>query len=355
MFKSVIMKSNFVLISYVVLTLTFTGCGDKIETREAEPIKVKVTTISGENSQQRYRAIGYSGIINPSKSITLSFQVSGTVERVPVAMGSFVIKGTLLAEIDETTYRNQYQAQAAQAELAKENYLRTKEVFEKGSIAEIKMIEARSNYQQAKSSADATYQNIKHTKIFAPVSGYIGEKMLEAGDLASPGKPVLKLLQIDVVKASVPIPDEEINNYKKGDPARVTIEALDDEEFMGVVDEVSIQTAQDNPTYTAKINIDNPDRRIKPGMSCSIVLNNERKESTMTFIVPVEAVYADEKGNQFVYLADNEANNAYRQQIKTGKLYNNGIAVTEGLKDGDLLITSGYHKLTDKTPIQIIK
>ena len=68
------------------------------------------------------------------------------------------------------------------------------------------MIEARSNYNQANAAANATFQNVKHSKLYAPFSGYIGAKIMEPGDLASPGRPVFQLLDINNVKAAIPIP-----------------------------------------------------------------------------------------------------------------------------------------------------
>lgn len=342
-------------IAFLVISLFVTSCGKEKQTRVFEPIEVEVATVGSKNGQNISDRIGYTGTIAANKKVNLSFQVPGTLEKIPVSMGSFVSKGTLVAEIDETTYRSQYEAQMAQVNLAKENYERISKVFEKGSIAEIKMIEAKSKYQQAQAAAKATYQNIAHTKLHAPISGYVGQKMMEAGDVANPGRPVVQLLDIDVVKAEVPIPDEEINAYQSGDTAIVKIDALGDQEFTGVIDEVAIQSARGNPVYTARVNISNKDRKIKPGMACTIYLPEQDKKPAVAkqIIVPVESVHATQGGHSFVFIAEN--NKAIKRDVQTGKLYDNGIAITSGLKNGEKLVTSGYHKLTDNTPVTIVE
>lgn len=345
------------LLIIAVAFISITSCKKEAKTKPVIPTEVKVITV-GKTEDQLFQNIGYSGVITANKTINLTFQVSGTVERIPVQMGEYIKKGALIAAIDGTTYKSQYQAQYAQVELAKENYERILTVYEKGSIAEIRMIEARSKYNQAQAAAGATYQNLKHTKIVAPISGYIGDKMMEMGDVANPGQPVVQLLDIATVKVAVPIPDNEINNYQSGNKAVVRIDALDGEEFQGTVDEVSVISSSGNPTYTANVNIDNTDRRIKPGMTCTIVIEgNEDKPETeipLQFVVPIESVYVNEKNQNFIYVVDTLANKAISRAVVTGKLYDNGIAITQGLKKGEKIVVSGYHKLTNNSPVKIL-
>ncbi|MDN3593685.1 efflux RND transporter periplasmic adaptor subunit [Zunongwangia endophytica] len=331
------------------------SCGEEKKTKSIEPISVKTMTIGKNQELQNTQNIGFTGKIIANKKINLSFQIGGTIEYLKVDMGDFVKKGELLAEVDATAYREQYQAKKAQAELAKENYERINEVYLKGSIAEIKMIEARSKYQQAKAAANAVYQNVKHSKLYAPTSGYIGAKIMESGDLASPGRPVYQLLDIEKVKAVIPIPDGEVNQLKTGDSAKVEIDALDNKLVEGEITEISIQSNQQNPVYIAQITIPNPDKNIKPGMSCAAFIDFKENQSNSTsqIVLPVQVVSVTEINEYFVYVA--EDGKAKRKVVTLGKLYKNGIAITKGLKKSDQVITSGYHKLTDNTPIKLSK
>jgi len=337
------------------LTLSVLGCKENTEMREIEPVSVRVTTIGEDGISGQLNSLSYSGTIRADKIVNLTFQVSGTVEQIPVSSGEYVEKGQLIAEIDETTYRNQYNAQNAQLQLAKENYERINEVYRKGSIAEIKMLEARSNYEQARSAAQAVYQNIKHTQIYAPISGHLGEILMEAGDVANPGQPVARIMNIEVVKAVLSVPDAEISNFDTGERAVVTIDALGSEKFEGSLDEISISSSVGSPVHTVTISIENPDGRIRPGMTASISFPNKTREpgAQQQIIIPERSIYVTETGTRFVYLVDLQGNVAVQQQVETGKLMDNGIQVNSGLKKGDLLVTSGYHKLTNNTPVTI--
>ena len=337
----------------MILSLLAISCGEEKKSVPIKPITVKTTKIGNKNETQNHNNVGFTGKIIANKKVNLSFQIGGTIQVLNAEMGDFVQKGALLAQVDATAYKEEYQARKAQADLAKENYERINEVYQKGSIAEIKMIEARSNYNQANAAANATFQNVKHSKLYAPFSGYIGAKIMETGDLASPGRPVFQLLDINKVKAAIPIPDGEVNQLKKGDSAKVKVDALDDHFFFGKVAEISIQSNQQNPVYIAQILIENTKRSIKPGMSCTVFI--DFKENNLSenhdIILPVKVVSVTEDNQYFVFIAEN--GKAKRKLVTTGKLYRNGITITSGLSTSDQVITSGYHKLTDNTPIKI--
>lgn len=358
MFYPKTMKSIINAGGALAVLVCLSGCNNEEKTKSGpDTLAVEVSDLSKVNSETAQQTV-YDGTLQADKVIDLSFQVSGTIVSFPVKAGDYVNKGQLIAQVDETTYRNQYNAQLAQAKLAEENYRRIEEVYRKGSIAEIKMLEAKSNYEQATSATKATYQNIAHTRLYAPESGYIGQKMLEAGGLASPGQPVAQLLDTRSVQVLVAVPENEVNRFPAGTPATIKIDAIGNRLFEGVVSEVGVLAVNTSANYNVKVKISNPDRMLKPGMLSKVNFNTTKTSAVKTdsagVVVPVQAVQVDEKGNQFVYLVAS-GNKAERRQVKTGQLYSNGIAITEGLKGNEQLITSGYQKLADQTPVTINK
>ncbi|TCO25382.1 RND family efflux transporter MFP subunit [Pedobacter psychrotolerans] len=351
-------RINFLIAGASLAMLSgITGCTNKKEHKATQNIiNVQVMQL-GSAAGDYTQSIVYNGTLQANKSIDLSFQVSGTIKSLTVQPGDFVKKGQLVAAIDETTYRSQYQAQAAQAKLAEENYRRTKTVFEKGSIAEIKMLEAKSNFDQATAMAKATYQNIVHTKLFAPESGYVGEKNAEVGAIASPGQPVIKLLDTRSVEVLVSVPENEVNRYQTGEKATVRIEALNNEELEGRISEIGVLSLNNSANYNLKVKLNNPDQKLRPGMLSKVVFDSKSNKSHVgnnEIVVPLQAVQVDEKGNQYVYVASSD-NKAKRKQVKTGQLYSNGLAIKSGLESNERLIISGFQKLIDQSPIAVQK
>jgi RND family efflux transporter MFP subunit len=353
------MKTKLTFAGAMMAAIWISGCSGKKEQKNGpDTLAVNVFNLSAESVSNNDRIV-YDGTLEAEKTIDLSFQVSGTILSFPVLTGDYVKKGQLVGVIDETVYRNQYNAQLAQAKLAEENYTRINDVFKKGSIAEIKMLEAKSNYEQATSTARATYQNITHTHLYAPVSGYIGEKKAEAGAVANPGQPVLQLLDTRSVKVLVAVPESEINHYKAGTPATVKIDALGNQPLQGEVSEVGVLALSGSANYNLKISLANNDMKLRPGMLCKVVFNKNAGAATSSndvkeVIVPVQSVQVDEKGASFLYVM-NAAHKAERKNVTTGQLYSNGIAIQSGLAGNEQVITSGYQKLADQTPVIVNK
>ncbi|OKS86027.1 efflux RND transporter periplasmic adaptor subunit [Mucilaginibacter polytrichastri] len=352
-------KINILLKSSSLLLLSIASCsGNKEQSKNPDTIRVEAIRLNTASTVENNQIV-YNGTLQADKAVDLSFQVSGTINSFPVKTGDYVKKGQLVGTVDETTYRNQYNAQLAQAKLAEENYKRTLAVFEKGSVAEIKMLEAKANYEQASSSARATYQNIAHTRLYAPQSGFIGEKRTEAGAIAAPGQPVAQLLDTHSVDVLVAVPENEINRYKAGSPALVKIDASGSQPLEGRISEVGVLALNNSANYNVKVKLDNAGRELRPGMLCKVTfpvgtVGSAAQKGNNEIVVPLEAVQVDESGHNFVYVVTS-GNKAQRKQVQTGALYNNGMAISSGLTGNEQLITSGFQKLTDQSPVTLIK
>lgn len=333
------------------------SCGNKKnDTIVVRQVNVKVLSLDVKKVSDQ--EISYSGTVKESKTIALAFQISGNITSMNVDKGQQVKKGQLLATVDETTYRNQYNAQLAQQKLAQDNYNRINEVFKKGSIAEVKLVEAKSQRDQAASVAKATYQNIVHTKLFAPTDGYIGEKMAEAGDLAAPGSPIVKLVTLEQVNIVVPVPESEINGIKIGQLASIKIGALNNRMFNGKIDEVSVVSEDASHNYNVKVKVPNQDGQLKPGMVANVYflgLTAKQSKEASVITIPLIALQVDEQNRYFVYLVDKNGQKAVRRQVRQGELMNDVVVITQGLAPEDRVIVSGYQKITSGTPVKIIK
>lgn len=351
------------------LPLTWTGAllvlfnlaacsGKKEQKKTPDTISVTVQNLSEPDSDTGNRIV-YNGILQADQVIDLSFQVSGTINSFPVKSGDFVRKGQIIATVDETTFRNQYNAQLAQARLADENYKRTLAVYQKGSVAEIKMLEAKSNFEQATSAARATYQNIVHTRLYAPQSGYIGDKKTESGATASPGQPVAQLLKTRSIEVMVSVPESEVNRYHQGDEAMVRVDAYGNTPLHGRVSEIGVLAINNSANYNVKVKLANGGQQLRPGMLCKVEFmpaasSHASADTSAQLVVPAQAVQVDEQGHNYVFTASDD-NKAIRKEVTTGSVYDNGIAIKSGLKKEDRLILSGFQKLTNQATVRITR
>jgi RND family efflux transporter MFP subunit len=325
------------------------GCSDGKEdtTLNNAVIDVEVEQIKDIDGSE---TIAYSGTIEESESIPLSFSVVGSVSRVLVSEGDFVKKGQLLAVIHDETYKNAYEMSLAAQKQAEDAYKRLLPMYKNGNLPEIKLVEVETGLQQAKSAASIAKKSLDDCNLYSPVDGVVGRRSIEPGMSAIPNLTSINIVKIGKVFARVPISENEISSIKKGQKANITIAALNNSEFTGTVEEIGVLADPLAHTYKIKIGIVNKNHEIKPGMICNVTLNKFNETSGLS--IPSRAVLVDEQGRNFVYAVNK--NKAMKKYVKTGKLLKNGVEVTSGLNEGEQIVVTGQQKLVNNSSIRIV-
>lgn len=341
--------STFLIFIMAIGFLFFSpGCQSQEPTRVQAPTTVEVQDVKPANYQTQ---ISYSGTIEESVSISLSFPIPGMVDRVMVRQGQKVRKGELLATVNGDSYKNAYELSLAKQKQAEDAYQRFEPMFKNSTMPEIKMVEIQTGLKQSIASTAIAKKNWDDCKLVAPIDGVIGKRSIEPGMNVLPGVPVLTLVQIEKVFVRFPVPENEVSRVKKEQPAEINIPALGSGVYHGKVEEIGVIANILSRSYDAKIGLPNPSGDIRPGMVCNVRLMIDDK--TNCLIVPNHAVQVDENGEHFVYVADMTTNKAQKRKITIGPLLTDGICVTGGLETNEKVIVSGGQKLADNSAIVI--
>ena len=332
-----------ILTSVLALAL-LAGCANKNEKAvESAPIKVTTATVVNQSTVQR---LNFSGTVEAGQTIPLTFEMTGTVQKVLVEAGDAVSAGQLLATIDKTDARNMYEMTLAKQKQAQDAYDRLKSVYEKGSLPEVKWIEMQTNLEQANSSLKIAENNLKKCELKSPVSGIVGRRNVEPGmsALSITGAPI-EIVDLKTVNIKISIPEKEIGKLKKGAEATFTVGALGGKEFNGEVTNISPVADRLSRTYEAKIQVNNRGGELKPGMVCDVridIADNQKR-----LLVPYLCVTRDNENQQYVYLIDKKENTASKRIVTTGNYYDKFLEITSGLNEGDLVVKNGKDKLTN--------
>ncbi|MDD4226158.1 MAG: efflux RND transporter periplasmic adaptor subunit [Mariniphaga sp.] len=335
----------------VILFAVLAGCNSK-ESREIKSTSVSGVKITKQEVrlEKEVQYLDFSGTIEPSQTIPLSFRTTGTVEKVLVEEGDFVKEGQLLAVVDDTDAQTMYEISLSKYQQATDAYDRLKSVYDKGSLPEIKWIEMETNLAQAKSTLELSKNNLEKCKLFAPANGIIGNRNIEPGMSAIniSGSP-LEIVDIKTVNIKIPVPENEISKIKKGLAATITVSALGNKKYEGTITNVSQVADRFSRTYDAKILVTNTDFELKPGMVCDVRLHIQLDEFSV--LVPYPSVSEDSDGNSFVYLVDATNKRAKKQIVKTGNFVGSDIEIISGLTEGQEVVCKGNNKLMDNSLI----
>ena len=337
------MKKVLLMLLAVILLVS---CGEKQKQNVKAPTRVKTQVVSPgmvDNAQT------YVGIVEEREATAVSFTGMGVVKRMLVNEGQAVSKGQLIAEMDDTQARNLLSGAEAQMTQANDALARYKMLHDAGSLPEVQWVEVQSKVAQAKSQLEVAKKNLADCRLTAPVSGIVGKKLVGAGETALPSQAVVTILDISSVKVKVSVPEAEISGITSSTPSTINVEASQKQVNGGRI-EKGVQADALTHTYDVRINVQNDDRKLLPGMVASVRFIAGGSQSITGKSLPVTAVQKAADGSLFVWTVAKDST-AHRAKVAIGATNGNQVAISEGLDMGQRVVTEGYQKLSEGSKV----
>ncbi|HLS70044.1 MAG TPA: efflux RND transporter periplasmic adaptor subunit [Chitinophagaceae bacterium] len=316
----------------------------------------------------------YIGSIEGKVNVEITSQVDGILQEIFVDEGEFVHKGQLLFKIDPSAYQeilnnaianeNVERAKLRNAELEIE---RIRPLVENEVIAEVQLEVVNSNFEVAKASlakASAAVAsakiNLDFTEIRAPVQGYIGRFSKRIGNLVSKGDKVPLTVLTDVSDVYVYFSMSESdylyftkNKFQSEDSARSNLGSIMPEATLiladgieygekGIIDAVSGQVNKNTGSIFLRASFPNSSDIMRSGNTATIKLKETKKGVIM---VPQEVVTTIQD-RTFVYVLDDN-NKVKMQSVKIDGVADKKFIIIDGLKIGDILISTGFNKIEE--------
>ncbi|WP_291868277.1 efflux RND transporter periplasmic adaptor subunit [Maribacter sp.] len=325
---------------FIVVAFFATACSEKKEeVKETKVYKVEVTRIISNPEKE---ILSYSGTIEADNTVSLGFSVPGRVANIFVQEGQKVKKGQLLAIIDATAYKNNYDIANAELELANDNYKRLNELYKKGSLPERDFIAVKVSVAQANANKNLASKSLSDSKLYAPFSGMITAKLTEIGATTAPGIPAFTVMKTDKVYAIASISESEISKLKIGSEALVDIPSMN-KIFKGKVAIINHSADALTRTFNVKIRLNNAENQLLPGMISTIKINTDNTQQVIT--IPPQVVLRDVNDITYAYVIKNKK--ALKKRVNIGGFKGNLVVVNKGLSVGDSLVSKGYTNIMD--------
>ncbi len=334
---------NFFIVAMVLL---LSACSEEKTERKTEPISVETETVTTSSNLQGRT---YVGVVEEESATSVSFTGSGALKHVYVQEGQHVRSGQVIAEIDDTQSRNMLSAAESQMKQANDVLERMQLLHDNGSLAEMKWVETQSKVEQAKAQLDLAKKSLADCRVYAPVSGIIGKSVMNSGETVLPSMPVASILNIGRVKVVVSVPEKEIANFTAHTHTSITVEALGGRTYQGGTITKGVEADGMTHTYDIKINLQNPDHKLLPGMVCQVNVNRIGGGTALS--VPITSVQKNAHGEQFVWTVKD--GKAHRVNVTTGRASGNRIGIEAGLTEGQQIVTEGYQKLSEDIEVKI--
>ncbi len=284
----------------------------------------------------------YTGNFVSEQDGKINAEVPGKIISIKVNEGDYVKKGQLLMKIDPTMLLAKKSALDVKIKGFRDDVKRYTALVKADAVQAIKLEKAQLGLKAALAERRSVVEQIAKTNIKAPFSGHISHKFTEVGSYAAPGMPLLELTDIARLQFVINVSDDELDLFDDDKVYPISIDALPGQKTTG---QLAMIASKANPSndFPVKFDVQNTrDKSIKSGMFGTIFIQKDLGKNVI--LIPATAVRGSAQEPK-VYVIEN--GKARLKNIVITKHIGNDVVVKDGLKSGDIIVTSGFINLFD--------
>ena len=324
------------------------------------PMMMPPTTVSSAVAKEEDWApvLSAIGSVSAVQGAVVSTELGGVVAQVNFQNGGEAKKGEMLLKLDSSAEEAQLHTAEADLELARANLQRTQDLATRKVVSKQELDAAQSAFGQKQGSVDNMRSFITKKQVRAPFDGQLGIRQVNVGQSIDARTPIVQLTALDPVYVDFSLPQQELPKLGTGFETRVRTDALPGREFKGNLTAINSMVDAATRNVGVQATFENPDHALKPGMfvKVEVVLPDKSK----TLVIPGSAVSYAPYGNS-VFVIDKkkdpktgkESQDLRQAFVRIGESRGDFVSVTEGLKAGDVVVSTGVFKLRNGMPVTI--
>ncbi len=318
-----------------------------------------MTVTSAEVKQENWAPLlSAVGSISAVQGAIVSTELPGTVAEVAFESGATVKKGDLLVRLDASAEEAQFRSAQADLQLARNDLERSHGLAGRKVISKAELDAAESKFKQKEASVDQMHSMIEKKTSRAPFDGLAGIRQVNVGQVVKEGTQIVSVQSLNPIYVDFALPEKRLPDLSTGLEVHVRTDAFPDREFPGKLTALnsSVDTATRNLPLQATL--ENREHLLKPGMFAKVDVVLPQKQPAL--VIPATAIaYAPYGDSVFVIekkrdpKSGKESQVIRQQFIRTGETRGDFVAVTQGLKAGETVVSSGVFKLRNGMPVVI--
>jgi len=323
---------------------------EELDPNVEEKRRLVTTSLIKLQDFQKFATI--QGMVTSDDIVYASSETGGRLTSMTVKEGQYVKKGQLIATVDMEGLNKQIAEIEKSLELANSVYERQDRLWKQNIGSEIQYLQAKNSKERLEKSLETVRFQLTKANVYAPISGVVDKEFLRAGEMSSPGAPIVQLLNTYNVKVVADVPENYLVSTKRGQKVDVYFPALDEERNASIsLIGRSIDPA--NRTFKIEIKTGNKNGKLKPNLLAEVKINDFTEKDVI--VVPLELVQQEVGGKNFVYTVANSEKGivAEKKYVKTGESYDGNVIITEGLRQDMEVIIDGARNLSKGELIEI--
>lgn len=278
----------------------------------------------------------------PWRRATLAAEMPGTVEKLTVDVGDRVAAGKVLASIDTRALQQQLAEAEALYVQAEDRFDRAEGLYEKRSITKQAHTDAVAGRDVAAARLGSARLMLEKSEVKAPWTGRVASRHVEVGDYASPGQPLVELVQIDRLKVRAAAPAADVPYLALGSPVIVRVDAYPGEVFEGKLVRLGAELSSETRTLDVEAVLQNGDGRLRPGLFGQMRIDLRTLDEAL--LVPLASLVDFERERVVYVVSDGRAS---RRSVELGPVLGDRVVVVDGLEPGDRVVVGGQQRVAE--------
>ena len=324
------------------------------------PQMMPATTVtSAEVKEQDWApTLSSVGSVSAVQGAVISAELAGIVSEISFENGAEAKKGDVLMKLDTSQEEALLRSAAAEAQLARTDLERSRDLAMKKVVSSAELDSAQSKFTRLNAVVDQMRSNIAKKTVIAPFDGQLGIRQVNVGQMINAGQQVIALTALDSVYVDFALPEQHLSKLTKDLEVRVRVDALPGRAFKGKLTAINSMLDPVTRNVPLQATLQNPDHALHPGMFAKVDVVLPVKESVLA--IPATAIsYAPYGDSVFVIEKKKDAKSGRESQVlrqqfvRTGETRGDFVTVTNGLKAGEVIVSSGVFKLRNGMEVTI--
>lgn len=351
------MKNIKLLLLIIVVAFAF-SCNNQVPS-ETTDLAVPVS-VENVKKQSIMQFINTTGTAKAGSETVLNSEIAGNYQllinpktKKKFQLGDKVSKGQKIIHLDDAEYLNgiAIESKKLSLEISEQEYVKSKSLYDKGGVTLRELRSAELSSTNSKNDFERAEIQLSKMDIVAPFSGVIVElPYYTEGVRISAGQPMVGIMSYDKMYVEINLPEKNMSDVEIAQEVIITNYTLIEDTITGRVSELSPIISTETRTFAGKLQIDNPDLKLRPGMFIKANIITSKKDSAI--VIPKSIILSGNRGKYVFVVGRNSS--AEDRRITTGIENQDNIEVLEGLKPNDRLIIKGFETLRDNSKVKVI-
>jgi membrane fusion protein, multidrug efflux system len=319
------------------------------------PTTVSSASVEEEDWAPRLTAVGSVGAV---QGAVISAELAGIVSEINFENGSEAKKGEVLMKLDASQEEALLRSAEAEAQLARTDLERSRDLAMKKVVSSAELDSAQSKFRRLNAVVDQMRSNIAKKSLIAPFDGQLGIRQVNVGQMINAGQQVVALTALDPVYVDFALPEQYLSKLAKDLEVTVRADAFPNRQFKGKLTAINSMVDSSTRNITVQATLENPDHALRPGMFAKVEVTLPEKHKTL--VVPGSAISYAPFGDS-VFVIDKKKDEktgkesqVIRQQfVRVGEARGDFVAITQGLKAGEVVVGTGVFKLRNGMTVTV--